>query len=346
MREDAVIDIRLMLSFRGHHKTKKLRLKLGEAGPLGFIYLLMFAAESKTDGVLGEMDADDIALAADYRGDALEFVDTLRLLKMLDFDGQTYSIHDWEEHNPYAAGADERREHGRKAARARWKKEKGLAIGASTKNQQLSKKNDAPSMNGHCTEHESAMQGAQLGNAPVPIPYPVPVPDSDQTLSINPNAVVVTSRAPATAAGDKKSFDYSNWRPDEPCLNRIRMSDPGITSSFIETQRLDFISHAEDNRIPERNLRSRFQAQVHRNWIRAQQRETNTGPLKTAMPAELRNVPDDQLEAWARARDAPGPGVGETYDEYRDRIALHLKNRGSDGTRSHLHAAASALTVN
>ncbi len=158
----------------------------------------------------------------------------------------------------------------------------------------------------------------------------------------NHKRTVERAGARATAA----DFNYSDWQPDETCLNRIQMSDPGITPHFLESQRLDFLSFAEDSKIPERLMRSRFQSQVHRNWIKARRSETNTGPLQQAMPEDLRKVPDDRLEAWARARDAPRPATGETYDEYRNRIALHLKNRGSDGNASYLQSAAASLTVN
>jgi DNA primase len=148
--------------------------------------------------------------------------------------------------------------------------------------------------------------------------------------------------ARATAA----DFDYENWRPDETLLNRIRLSDRDVTVEFIEKERLEFITFAEGNHIPERNLRAKFQSQVHRNWIKARSRETNTGPLQKAMPADLKNVPKDQLEAWSLARDGPRPETGETYDEYRNRIAVHLKNREQDGTISYLQSAAAALTIN
>lgn len=339
-------DIRLMFSYRGHHKIKKLRLKLGEAGPMAHIYLLLFAGESKSDGVLEGMDAEDIALAADYRGDAHEFVETLQALKLLDLQGETYSIHNWAKHNPYAAGAEERSEHGRKAAKARWKKEKGLTLGRSTKKQQLTHKNDAPSINEQYNEHDSAMRGAQKSNAPVPIPYPPPVPNSDQTLSINPKAVEVTNRAHEAAADE---FDYSNWYPDETCLNRIRASDRDVTDSFIERERLEFITIAEDSKIQPRWLRARFQSQVHQHWIRAKARETNTGPLQTAPSMDLQKVPTDQLDAWSKIRGGPASYPGESPDEYRARIDKHLKNvknRESDESTSIFQSAAESLTIN
>lgn len=166
-------DIRLKLSYRNHPKTKKLALKLGPVAPLNFIYLLMFAAESKSDGRLTDMDHEDIALAADFAGDPSEWVETLLALRLLDQDGGVLVIHDWEDNNPWAAGAKERSAKAKKAAKARW----------STENQSLSTKKDAPSMDEHCGEHESAMRVLKKGNAPSPSPSPSPLPtqeDQDQ----------------------------------------------------------------------------------------------------------------------------------------------------------------------
>lgn len=337
-------DIRILLSFRAHPKVKKLRFKLGDAGPLGFIYLMMFVAEAKPDGVLDGMDVDDIALAADYRGDAAEFVATLKEVKLLDLDGETYSIHDWEEHNPWAAGAEKRREHARKAARAKWKKEKGLTLDAPTKKQQLTVKNNAPGINGHCIEHDGAMQGAEMGNAPIPtpIPSPPPTPNSDQTLSTNPNAVEVTSRARAAAEG----LNYSDWHPDAPTIDRIRMSNPDITPDFLERERLEFITLAEDKSLRPDLMRTRFISQVNRHWIQAQKRETNSGPLRTAPPADLQRVPTEQLDAWSRNHGGPASQPGESPDEFRARIAQHLKKRETDEHSSILRSVAAGLTIN
>lgn len=333
--KDAVTDIRLMLSFRSHPKVKKLRLKLGEAGPLGFIYLLMHAAELKPDGVLEGMDRDDIALAADYRGDVAEFVDTLLALRLVDFDGETYSIHDYVEHQPWVAKSPERKEKAKKAADKRW----GNEPDATTNNQQLSKNIDATSMQSACGEHDQALLNDDFSNAPF---LTLPILTSPSPLKVNK----ADGEDPPTQHGGGSEFDYSNWHPDEVTLNRIRMNDPGITREFVEHVRLEFITFAEDSRIAPTYMRSRFISRCHKLWIEAQARETNTGPLRKAMPSDLRKVPDDQLEAWSLARDGPKPAIGEGYPEYRERIALHLKNREQDGTSSFLQATATALTIN
>jgi hypothetical protein len=126
----------------------------------------MFAAESKPDGELTDMDETDIALAADWTGDAAEFVDTLVAVRFLDRSAGWYQIHNWRKQQPWAAGARQRSEHASKAARARWKKEKGLTFkkaAAETKKQEVTPKNDAASIDEHARS-----------NAPTPAPVPIP----------------------------------------------------------------------------------------------------------------------------------------------------------------------------
>lgn len=145
-----------------------------------------------------------------------------------------------------------------------------------------------------------------------------------------------------------KEFDYSNWKPDDTCIARIRATDPDITGSFIETERLDFITFAEDNHIPERLLRSKFQGQVHRHWIAAKGRELNQGPLRTKASVDIRDIPVDDLEAWSLARGGPPPNMGESADLYRIRIIQTLRtSRESDESAfASIERTAAGLRVN
>jgi hypothetical protein len=311
-------DIRLLLSFQQHPKTKKLRRKLGDGGPLSLIYLLMFAAANKPDGILTGMDVEDIALAGDWQGDPGEFVDTLVAVKSLDLDDETYRIHDWEEHNPWAAGAEQRSDHARKAARARHKAGTGRTI-PSTNNQALTSKKDATSTNEQCSEHTLSMDELARSNAPSPSPSPNPIL-SESTAAV-PGKAVPTGR-PAAAR-----MDYSTWQPDDTCLARIRATDSDITASFIAAERLEFITYAEDNNIHPDKLRANFQSQTHRHWVMAKARELNTGPLRTQAANSIRDIPVGGLEAWSRARDGPAPNAGESADDYRQRILKTLRER-------------------
>lgn len=166
-------DIRLQLSFRNHPKMKKLKFLLGKDSVLSFIWLLMFAAESRPDGNLEGLDEIDIASASDWEGDAAEFTKALVDIGFIESSENGYRIHDWEQHNPWAANAPKRSEHGRKAANARWSIKYGNDD-PGTKNQRVTAKSNAPSIDEQCAEHEGAMQGASMSNAPTPTPTPKP----------------------------------------------------------------------------------------------------------------------------------------------------------------------------
>lgn len=335
-------DIRLLLSFRNHPKTKKLRLKLGDAGPLGFIYLLMFVAESKPDGILDGMDEDDIALAADYRGDPDEFVETLVAVRLLDRVEGGFGIHDWQDNNPWAAGAEARSEKARKAAEARHgrgrqgKTEKGntkdsgqsygnLGEFPSTENQTLTPKNHAPSTNEQSNEQDLAKQQAQSSIAPSPSPSPYPKPSPYPANTSNETSSPSDGDGAVLKVVRGERPDLSDWRPDEPTIDRIRLTDPDITAAFIERVRLEFITFAEDQRFRPDVMRSRFIKRCHAEWIKAKASERNTGPLRKNVPVDIAKMHIDALVAHAQSIGAPAPGVGESGDDYRARVGEFMR---------------------
>jgi len=166
-------DIRLSVSFLTHRKRKKLHRKLGAEGVLAFIDLLLNTAMSRPKGILFGMDEEDIALDAQWDGDAIEFVSVLIEVGFLEKGADHgYKIHDWEIHNAFAAHADERSERARTAAAVRWKKN-GTANECGS---------DADSMQDECGSDADSMQDVQTSNAPSPSPSPSPSP----TPSPNP----------------------------------------------------------------------------------------------------------------------------------------------------------------
>lgn len=105
-------DYRIKIGFFRHHKTRKLEQRLGEAGVIALIRLWEYAAEFRPDGSLSGMNEEDIALAAGWRGDG-NLVSTLIEIGWLDEEPGCLSLHDWLEHNPWAADAEERSDKGR-----------------------------------------------------------------------------------------------------------------------------------------------------------------------------------------------------------------------------------------
>lgn len=102
-------DIRINLNIFQHPKFQKLKRRLKAEGVLGLLNLYCFCGAYRIDGLLRGMDEEDIAIASNYSEDPTEFINTLIELKLLDTDKENnLAIHDWIDHNPYAAGAIQR----------------------------------------------------------------------------------------------------------------------------------------------------------------------------------------------------------------------------------------------
>lgn len=140
-------DARINTALPAHPKTKKLIRRLGPAAGWHLVCLFLWVSANRSDGDLVGMSDEDIELAVDWTGDEGALVSALVEVGFLDGSAGGYSVHDWAEHNPWAAGSSGRSEHSRKAARARWEKKYGCQT-------------DAPSMPAACSGHAVGMQGA------------------------------------------------------------------------------------------------------------------------------------------------------------------------------------------
>jgi hypothetical protein len=104
------------------------------------------------------MDEADIALDAQWDGDPAQFCKALCDVGFLDrAEDGTYSIHDWQDHQPFAFYSDERVQRAKELAAIRWHKKQG------------GKELVTESMRDACGTHT-------LGNAPIPSPIPSPIP--------------------------------------------------------------------------------------------------------------------------------------------------------------------------
>ncbi len=114
-------DFRLSVEFIGHHKTLKLESRLGGEGILALIRLWSYAAKNRPDGDLVNMTEEDIAIAAGWRSEAKDdFAQQLLEIGFLDKEGDLYILHDWLEHNAWAADADNRSNEARFNILKRW----------------------------------------------------------------------------------------------------------------------------------------------------------------------------------------------------------------------------------
>ncbi len=114
-----VADARISTALPSHPKTKKLIRRLGPSGGWALVCLFLWVASNRSDGGLSGMTDEDIELAADWDGEPGALVTALAEVGFLDGAEGTYSVHDWADHQPWAAGAAFR------SAKARWNAVKG-----------------------------------------------------------------------------------------------------------------------------------------------------------------------------------------------------------------------------
>jgi len=141
-------DTRIVNTFPAHPKTLKLERRLGTPACWSLVCLFLWTSGNKPEGNLTGMDDEDLALAAKWDGPATQFVKSLVEIGFLDGDPNAYRVHDWIEHNPYAASRPQRIESARKAAVERWKKKNGRSPAMRP---------DANRNTESCDPHQSAM---------------------------------------------------------------------------------------------------------------------------------------------------------------------------------------------
>lgn len=103
-------DARISTELPGHPKTKKLIRRIGHAGAWFLVRLFLWARDNRPDGDLEGMTAEDIELAVDWPGEMDHFVQALLASRFLEGEEGKYRIHDWDEHQPWSAGAEARSE--------------------------------------------------------------------------------------------------------------------------------------------------------------------------------------------------------------------------------------------
>ena len=173
-----VSDARIAAGLPSHPKTKKLIRRLGQAAAWNLVCLILWVSVNRSDGDLTGMSIEDIELAAEWDGEEGRFVETLSAVRFLDGEDCAFKLHDWVEHNPWAAGAAARN------AKARWnaaKRHHGDAEAdrlvpeyAATRRASSSAHEPTSALHVDAT----SMPSADVSNAPSPSPSPSPSPEN------------------------------------------------------------------------------------------------------------------------------------------------------------------------
>lgn len=178
-------DIRLSVGFLTHPKTRRLRRRLGADAVLSLIALFAWTATNRYTGDLSGLSDDDIEDVADWDGAAGAFALELASIGWIEGAPGMRRIHDWHEHNPYAATKGKRIARAKAAASARWEGQGKLPLeppppapsqpdALSIESDATSIETDAPSIANpdgeqcpphHTTPHHSAESSARAREA-------------------------------------------------------------------------------------------------------------------------------------------------------------------------------------
>ena len=206
-------DFRISVEMPTHPKTMKLKRRLGHEAVCCLLQLWAFTAKNRPDGLLCNMDAEDIELAALWEGEHGKFAEALAEVGFLDeVESGVYAIHDWVEHNEYASKADERSQVAKRAADSRWqdkdRKETKRAEHHPRRNNSYkdSKKNNNDAK-GQCIKHapseiEQCSEHAQDPNEQCPSLISSSLPSSIQTSPPPKGVGEVSPVRPAVSQGN------------------------------------------------------------------------------------------------------------------------------------------------
>ena len=170
-------DIRVDVGFLDHWKTDILLAECGAEGVLALMRLWIYAAQNKPDGRLTGITDKLIERVAKWKGESGQLLHCIVENRFIEQDEEgIWFLHDWEQHNPYAAGAEWRRERAKKANAA---------------SQQAKKAQPS------C--YKPATSELQANYKPAPLPPPPPSPSPTTTTTPNPSTPATPVACPVIA---------------------------------------------------------------------------------------------------------------------------------------------------
>jgi len=158
---------------------------------------------NRPDGDLSGMTAEDVELACDWSGDEGALVAALLSVGFLDGEEGGYAIHDWAEHQPWSAGAEDRKQSSAWAALCKRYGRAGAAerMPEYAARMRKASDSDAEPVRPACDPHATRTPTACGTDAPLPSPSPSPSPtskDHDLTVIANsPDGEPATNVIPA-----------------------------------------------------------------------------------------------------------------------------------------------------
>lgn len=265
-------DARISTALPAHPKTKKLVKRLGGGAAWHLVVLFLWAAANRSDGDLSGMSDEDIELAVDWSGPDGELAATLSDVGFLDGEPGERRIHDWAEHNPWAAGAEARSE---RASFAALTKQYGRAEAARRMPEYAARilmaraeHADRKPTTANCSQvavldSASSSAGSTIEQCPVSDTVSVSVSVSD-TESRDQQQTSQASPAPSADDSTRRGTRLpADWQPPRELIAWARGEHP-LVDLRLEVPKFRDYWHAKAGK----DATKRDWAGTFRNWIR------------------------------------------------------------------------------
>lgn len=278
-------DFRVSVAFALSRKRKRMHRRLGAEGVVAVYDLWALVARSYSDGDLSGLSNEDLADELDWGGDPDELCKALSEIGFLDGEEGGYAVHDWADHNPYAAGAKARSEQGKKAADERWKRCKGAKTKTAEKGL------------GDAVHAEIPISSAGAGTSNAPTSQPANQPTTSTSVLTN------GSDLERLAAG--RGWCVQLWANQRTAIHEISGACGGQVPGEWVTEA---VRQTETRGIPHQKRVDYFLG-ILRNW------QANGGPRQRGSPA---------VEPTRRPQTPPKPSPQtETARGWCERAAVY-----------------------
>jgi hypothetical protein len=179
--------------------------KAGTDSAWRLVCLFLWAAQNRPDGVLSGMSAEDIELAVDWTGEDGSLVNALISVGFIEEENGEFIIHDWHEHNPWAAGAGERKQKAQFNALCKHYGREEAARRMPEYVEKHAKTNDKQAVSTDVADSVSAtsMHAAETSTAPSLTPSLTPSPSTSNSVTN-----VTGDESPKPLTPDEIIFGY------------------------------------------------------------------------------------------------------------------------------------------
>lgn len=200
------VDIRLNEDFMRNYKTRTLRKRLGAEAILSLQSLWLWAAVNRSEGILYKMNPTKIEGVAEWDGKEGDFFTALVDLEWLDvLEDGTYALHQWVEHQSWAADAANRSDKARLLNMAKNYPElyeeltaKGYTGIDRAAYAELTAEYNRRGILRHSSDF---LRTASVSLTPTPMPSPAPIPEPVPVPSTTPIPSPFRTPEPESVSG-------------------------------------------------------------------------------------------------------------------------------------------------